>query len=352
MNRNRELAGLYLAALEGRRLSATTCRRVRYFLQRFLEWLGEEDLRELTEGKLLEYRGYLSGLRSDSGRPLKIETVDLHLFVLKGWFASLVRSDLLLANPAANLTLDSRRGRAPRATFTEEQMAHFLEAIRPNSPVGRRDRAFFELLYSSGLRFAEAAGLQMKDLNLSERLVRVRGKGSRERTVPFCAPAREAMLTYLKRGRKRLGTRLGDPAQRPFVFLCSTGPVSWKVMRKRLRHYLALAGLAGQGLTMHSIRHATATHLLSRGAAIRYVQELLGHRAISSTEIYTHPSTENIKAVYRSYHPRENEHYREVDAEYLAALDALEAEIRAGKEYQRARLDRWAREGRRTRDKR
>lgn len=348
MERNRSLARAYLEGLEGRLVSAGTIKRSRYFIERFLRWLGEVDLREVSELRLLEYRRYLTGLLNMQGRPIKPQTVDHHLLTLKEWFKNLLRNDLLLANPAENITLDSmHRRKAPRPAFSEEQMVRFLESIATDGPVGRRDRAFFELLYSSGLRFAEAAGLSMKDLNLGERLMRVRGKGARERTVPFCEPALQALLGYFKRGRKRLLSRLRNPEARQFVFLCSTGKVSWKVMRTRFLRYLSASGLSGQGFTMHSIRHATATHLLTRGAGVRYVQELLGHRSLSSTQIYTHPSAENIKAVYRSYHPRENQFYREIDAEYLAALDALEKEIRAGKEFQRARLLRWAEGGRR-----
>ena len=352
MNKNRELAQAYLSLLEGRLLAAGTRKRCRYYLARFLSWLGEEDLREVSGLRLLEYRQHLKTLSSVKGRPLSVATVELHLLTLKDWFSFLVRSDLLLSNPTENLNLNRvRTSENLRSTFGEDEIVRFLESIPLDSPVGKRDRAFFELLYSSGLRFAEASGLLMKELDLSERLMRVTGKGSRQRTVPFCAPALRFLLAYLKGTRKRFTARIRDPESKRFVFLSSKGRVSWKVMRTRFLHYLDIAGLSGQGLSMHSIRHATATHLLSRGAGVRYVQELLGHRSLSSTQVYTHPSRENIKAVYRTFHPRENEYYREVDPEYLATLDEFEREIRAGKEYQRARLLRWAEEGRRVKGK-
>jgi len=348
MNKNRELAQAYLSLLDGRLLSVSTRKRCRYYLARFLSWIGDEDLREVAALRLLEYRQHLKQIRGKNGRPLAESTVELHLLTLKDWFSFLVRSDLLLANPTENLNLDRVRANEHlRPTFGEDEIVRFLESIPLDSHVGKRDRAFFELLYSSGLRFAEAAGLLMKELDLSERLMRVTGKGSRQRTVPFCQPALRSLLAYLKGARKRLASRIRNPEMKRFVFLSTKGRVSWKVMSVRFARYLDLADLTGRGLTMHSIRHATATHLLSRGAGVRYVQELLGHRSLSSTQVYTHPSKENIKAVYRTFHPRENEFYREVDAEYLAALDALEKEIRAGKEYQRARLKRWAEEGRR-----
>jgi integrase/recombinase XerC len=352
VNKNRELAQAYLSLLEGRLLSLSTRKRCRYYLARFLSWLGEEDLREVSGLRLLEYRQHLKTLSSVMGSPLSNATVELHLFTLKDWFSFLVRSDLLLSNPAENLNLDRERANEhQRPTFGEDEMVRFLECIPLDSPVGRRDRAFFELLYSSGLRFAEASGLLMKELDLSERLMRVTGKGSRQRTVPFCAPALRSLLAYLKGARKRFVSRVRDPESKRFVFLSTKGRVSWKVMRTRFLHYLSLSRLSGHGLSMHSIRHATATHLLSRGAGVRYVQELLGHRSLSSTQVYTHPSKENIKAVYRTFHPRENEYYREVDPEYMKALEELEKEIRAGKEYRRARLKRWAEEGRRIKGK-
>jgi integrase/recombinase XerC len=352
VNKNRELAQAYLSFLEGRLLSAGTRKRCRYFLSRFLSWLEDEDLREVSALRLLEYRQYLKTLTNTKGKPLTDATVDLHLLTLKDWFSFLIRSDLLLSNPAENLNFDHERANEhQRPTFGEDEMVRFLESIPLDTAVGKRDRAFFELLYSSGLRFAEASGLLMKELDLSERLIRVTGKGSRQRTVPFCGPALHFLLIYLKGAWKRFASRIRDPELKRFVFLSSKGRVSWKVMRTRFLYYLDRAGLAGRGLTMHSIRHATATHLLAHGAGVRYVQELLGHRSLSSTQIYTHPSKENIKAVYRTFHPRENEFYREVDPEYLKALEELEKEIRAGKEFQRARLKRWAEEGRRPRSK-
>ena len=122
--------------------------------------------------------------------------------------------------------------------------------------------------------------------------------------------------------------------------LSTTGPLSWKVVRTRFRKYLLSAGLEEQGLTVHSIRHAAATHLLAHGAGVRYVQELLGHRSLKTTQIYTRPDVENIKAVYRTHHPRENRYYREPDEEYLKAVFALREDLLSGIEERKRKRER------------
>jgi integrase/recombinase XerD len=174
-----------------------------------------------------------------------------------------------------------------------------------NDPRDLRDRAILEVLYASGMRITELVALDRADLDLDDGLVRVFGKGAKERVVPIGRPARAALSEYLARGRPEL-TRAGNAARRAgdAVFLNARGSRltrqgCWGIVRDT-------GGRAGLGDRVHPhvLRHSCATHLLDHGADIRVVQELLGHASVSTTQVYTKVSQDRLKAVYRSAHPR------------------------------------------------
>jgi len=186
--------------------------------------------------------------------------------------------------------------RLPRF-FSVPETERILAAPRTDSPLGLRDRAIFELIYASGLRVSEAVGLNLSDLRLPERDVLVHGKGGRERLVPFGRAAERALRAYLDAGRGALGR--GGAA----LFLNRRGGrLTARSVRRILEAYEQAVGLPRRG--PHSLRHSFATHLLEGGADLRAVQELLGHRSLSSTQIYTHVQAERLRLVYRRAHPR------------------------------------------------
>jgi integrase/recombinase XerD len=190
--------------------------------------------------------------------------------------------------------------------LTETQVTSLLDSVAGHEPIDHRDRALLELLYATGARISEAVGLSIGDLDLEGRLVRLYGKGSKERIVPFGSSAAGALDDWFSpRGRARLVParwQRRDDAQA--VFLNTRGgrltrQAAWLVVKK----YARRAGLADD-LSPHVLRHSCATHLLDHGADLRVVQEMLGHVSISTTQVYTRVSQERLWDVYRSAHPR------------------------------------------------
>lgn len=206
---------------------------------------------------------------------------------------------LLKAGVAAEIVSPKRGRRIPKV-LTIRQIELLLEQPDLSGPLGLRDRAMLELAYGAGLRVSELCGLPMEALIEGERLVFVRGKGGKQRVVPYGHHAQRALDRYLSAGRPRLARYAGTPN----VFLNHHGrPMSRVGFYKKLRQYAVAAGIPME-ISPHVLRHSFATHLLQGGAELRYVQELLGHSDISTTQIYTSVDTRHIIEVYRAFHPR------------------------------------------------
>ena len=212
-------------------------------------------------------------------------------------------------------------------------MESLLEAVKT-----WRDRALFELMYASGLRIAEALGLDVTDIKLEERMVLVRlGKGGKDRYVPFSRTAQQSIIQYLSLERTKYRVTLEGTGA---LFLHGKGRLSYKTANQHWHLALEKAHLEDRNYTLHSLRHACATHLLVAGADIRYVQELLGHESLSTTQRYTSLTTERLKAAYRTYHPRETDQFQEITKDYEQGLKSLKEEILLGKEIRRNRRNR------------
>jgi integrase/recombinase XerD len=181
---------------------------------------------------------------------------------------------------------------------SRETVDRLLGMMETETPRGLRDRALFELIYSAGLRISEASGLNIKDLDFSQGLLRVRGKGNKERLVPLGEEAARWLRRYLKESRPVLaGARPGNA-----LFIGRTGK---RLSRKGIwKNYAALADLAGIGSKLHTLRHSYATELLAGGADLRSVQELLGHADLSTTQIYTHVDVSLLRESHRRYMPK------------------------------------------------
>jgi integrase/recombinase XerC len=235
-------------------------------------------------------RGYLAWLH---GRGLAKSSIARKLASVRSCYRFLARRELVAANPARQLASPRLPRRLP-SVLPKDESKDLLDAPSEDTLAGRRDRALLELLYASGLRVAECCGLDLEDLDRRHGTVRVMGKGSKERVVPVGEIALEALDAYLdRRGggngplfRNARGTRL------------STRSVH-SIVRRRAR----AAGLARR-VTPHTLRHTFATHLLGEGADLRFIQELLGHSRLSTTQRYTHVSPEHLMKVYDAAHPR------------------------------------------------
>lgn len=292
-------------------------------IQLFFGYLTEhglaEDLREVSRRQLEEFLSYLNEAvsRRTARRyaPLTRKGVWVAVRLL---FRALYRQERILVNPAREIRFQPKEVTPPKPILTQAEMARLLDGIDLGSRLGLRDRALFEFMYSSGLRDGEVANLSVEDLDTEERMVRVyQGKGGKDRTAPVSEVAMVFLNRYLQQRRPIPGA----------LFLGRLSPLKGSGINSRFKKLLRQAGLYRPGLTAHSIRHSLATHLLANGADLRYVQELLGHESIETTVVYTHELYENMKKIYKSYHPRENQLWQEVDEEYLKRLEAFSKEL-------------------------
>jgi len=226
-------------------------------------------------------------------------TLRRKLACLRSFYRHLRREQLLVADPTARLRAPRQGLRLPNVLSREEVFA-LLAAVRGSSPAALRDRALLETMYACGLRASEVTGLLLGDLDLEGGVLRARGKGSKERLVPFGSKAAEALAAYLRRGRPRL-VGMADE-QHLFVNLRGRG-LSRQGLYKIVQRHARAVGLEGR-MSPHTLRHSFATHLLSGGCDLRSLQEMLGHADIGTTQIYTHLSNEQLRDVYFDAHPR------------------------------------------------
>lgn len=280
----------YIARLRSsRRYSAHTLRAYQADISEFIKRVGVSEPKTL---KRLHVRSYLAEIQQSK---LSRNSVLRRLSSLKSFVRFLMEEEVLAADPFAALPRPKREKRLPKF-LTEREMAELLANPRAGaSPFKERDRGIVELLYSSGLRRSELAGLNVGDVDFIGGTVRVFGKGSRERIVPVGNTALKALRDYLRQ-RGRAGS----------------GPLFLNARKERLsdagvalvvRRWVKLAGSL-KPVTPHAFRHSFATHLLNSGCDLRSVQEMLGHKNLSTTQIYTHVSLERLKKVYEDSHPR------------------------------------------------
>lgn len=293
-------------------------------IPRFLRYLKVE--RNCSELTIKSYRedlellyGFLSDEMSGSPRPSQITPLDLRKYVsalheagyakssvsrrlasMRSYFRFCQRESLCDSNPAKPLRNPRRERKLPHF-LTGSEIGKLLSAPPKGEPMGLRDRAMLETLYSAGLRVSELVGVNLSDLDLQDGLVRVRGKGKRERLAPLGSFAVKAIRAWL---RKRIPAKGLSQEEASAVFLNKFGKrLTTRSVARMLEKYLLLTGL-DQRTSPHTLRHSFATHLLDRGADIRSVQELLGHKSLVTTQIYTHVSTAGLKKAYEKAHPR------------------------------------------------
>lgn len=284
-----------------RNVSANTVHAYRDDLESFIGFLCNDyftmarDQIELRRVDHLAIRSYLAHL---SRRKLSRATVARHLSALRTFFKYLVREGVVEANPARTVSSPKREKHLP-TVMQPADVALLLEQPDPSTNLGLRDAAFMELLYASGLRISELTGIDIDDLELRARLVKVHGKGSKERIVPFGSKAEEALRAYLAvRGE------LCADADEQAVFVNYRGQrITTRSVRRLFDGYLRKAAMRA-GISPHTMRHSFATHLLNAGADLRGIQELLGHASLSTTQKYTHLNDWQLIAVYRKAHPR------------------------------------------------
>lgn len=255
----------------------------------------ERDLRP-QQIDLLALRGFLAHLHREG---IARSSMARKLAAIRTFLRYLVREGVLSSNPARALQTPRVPKRIPER-LSEEDVLRFLAQPDAENPLGRRDRAIAELLYATGLRVSELTGLDRKDVDRDSRLVRVLGKGRKERIVPFGDMAEETLGAYLE---DRGGLARKGPGTDALFLNARGGRLTSRSVHRIVRRYLRAAALRSR-LSPHSLRHAFATHLLERGADLRSIQELLGHSSLSTTQKYTNLSTAHLLAVYEKAHPK------------------------------------------------
>ena len=299
-----------------RGLAKNTLSSYRRDLRRYLDFLAQHERGELSQVTEADVAAFLAALRlGDSEHPpLSASSAGRTIVAVRGFHRFAVREGNVDADTAGAIRPPTPARRLPKAIAVED-VERLLEAAGADgTPRARRDRALLEVLYGTGARISEAVGLDVDDVDLDDGLVRLFGKGSKDRVVPLGSYAKAALELYFVTARPALaaGAPPSVPARdsraardsRPAVFLNARGgrlsrQSAWTVLRTAATR----AGLTA-GISPHTLRHSFATHLLDGGADVRVVQELLGHASVTTTQIYTMVTVERLREVYASAHPR------------------------------------------------
>ncbi len=249
---------------------------------------------------IIDLRGYVAAMHEAQYNP---STVSRRLSSLRSFYKFGQREGWAVENPAKSLRNPKQGSYLPHVLSTDD-VSTLLTVPDPNTPLGIRDRAILEVLYSAGLRVGELIGLNSGDLILSESLLRIRGKGKKERFAPLGSYAKDALNKWLAIRPLYLNKLGGEESPESPVFLNRHGTrLTTRSVGRKLEKYILLAGLDTR-TSPHSLRHSFATHILNNGADIRSVQELLGHKSLQTTQIYTHVSTKFLIEAYEKAHPR------------------------------------------------
>ncbi|MFY4773876.1 tyrosine recombinase XerC [Metabacillus sp. RGM 3146] len=261
-------------------------------------FLMEEGIQGFENVTYQDTRLYLTKLHK---KHFARKTISRKISSIRSFYKFLNREKLLNENPFALVSLPKKEYRIPKFLFPED-ISTLFEQANVETPLGQRNQALLEMLYATGMRVSECCGLKLSDVDLYMGTLLLTGKGSKQRYVPFGSYAQDALEVYLGDGRKRLMER--SSLEHGAVFVNHRGgPLTARGIRHILNELIKQSSLTLK-LHPHMFRHTFATHLLNEGADLRSVQELLGHEHLSSTQVYTHVSKEQLRKTYMSHHPR------------------------------------------------
>lgn len=289
-----------------RNASEHTVRNYVSDLEQFYDYLcpaeetGTRPAIDIAEIDHITIRDYMASLYKKN---CKKSSIARKLAALRSFFKFLCREQLLELNPAHLVSSPRLEKRLPKALPVED-VIKFVEVPDTSTALGKRDRAILELLYATGMRVAELTALDLGDVDYRNEYVRVRGKGRKERFVPFGSKARQALEAYLQVRSGTPATQTVDGQKTRALFLNYQGTrISTRSVARMIDKYVLECAMA-HDISPHSLRHSFATHLLSAGADLRAIQEMLGHASLSSTQIYTQVSIEKLMEVYDKAHPK------------------------------------------------
>ena len=300
------LSTLGVAFLEANRIKNLSPRTVEHHdfdLDRFISWAAERGVSaaaEVTRGSLVSYQRWLFYYRKKSGQPLAFSSQNRTMVTLRGFFRWLARNGEIGGNPAADLDLPKVEQRLPKHVLTVAEVEAVIAAVDLDEPLGLRDRGILEVLYSTGMRRHELAGLKITDLDDERGVITVRqGKGKKDRVIPIGDRACAWVKKWIDGDRKQWVNEPDDGV----IFVSNTGEqigLNW--LSRMVAGYVDRAAIGKRG-SCHLFRHTMATLLLEGGADVRFIQEILGHASVATTQIYTRVSIRQLKAIHAMAHP-------------------------------------------------
>lgn len=262
----------------------------------FFMFMDEHKISSLNEISYQDARLYLTTLYQ---KKYARKSISRKLSSLRTFFKFLLREQYISENPFSYVSSPKQEKRLP-SFFFEEEMNELFQSIDDTTPVGQRDRALLELMYATGIRVSECANIKLSDIDDFLSLLLVKGKGNKERYIPFGQFAQDALDIYIQDGRKKLLKN----QDHSYLFVNQKGgPLTARGIRYIFQQLIERTNI-NHRLYPHKIRHTFATHLLNNGADLRAVQELLGHSQLSSTQVYTHVTKDHLRKTYLAHHPR------------------------------------------------
>jgi len=277
--------------------SSATIEAYKRDIESFLQWMKSQKLSVKKLGES-DFERYFNQLRKDGHADSSVARA---MSSVRGWFGFMAEEGSISVDPTTRI-VGGKRGRTLPKPLEESLMIRLLDSIPSETPSDLRDHALFELLYGTGARVSEVVGISLQDVDFDEELILVTGKGSKQRLVPMGKTLKGALRTYLTKGGR---SEFPNAKQSTRLFLNARGGSLTRQGIDLIIHKRALpAGIDQSTISAHVFRHSCATHMLSHGADIRVVQELLGHSSISTTQIYTAVSITSLQKEYKSAHPR------------------------------------------------
>lgn len=286
------------------RFAARTIPDYLSYAREALGWLHERgiEVSDIRTHDLLVYQSHLLARRKKDGKPYSVGNHHCRIAAIKSLFRFLHRRGMLLQDPAAAIEFPRMERRLPRQILTTSEVRKILRAIRGRSPRALRDRAVIESFYATGIRASELSNLTPFDVDTEDRTLRVvKGKGGKDRNVPLTRAAATAIDDYLVSGRPAL---IGADPRVRYLFIADRGGKLGRATLSDIVRFWTKKASIKKRVTCHTFRHSVATHLLKGRADIRHIQELLGHRHLSSTERYTHVEISDLRKVIDRAHPR------------------------------------------------
>ena len=310
-----KMLNLYLEWMLSTGYSEVTVESRRREINKFLLWLEERSItgfQEVSKQIIERYRRYIYHWRKKDGKPLSIRTQSLCLVALRGFFKWLSKNNYILYNPASDLELPKVGYQLPRHVLTIDEVEAVINCVDLKSPLGLRDRAILEMFYSTGIRRRELSRLKLDDVELKRGILNIReGKWKKDRFVPIG----ERALLWIDKYIQELRPELVVEPDEGILFLNRKGEaIHYKYLTWLVSHYIEASGIGKKG-SCHLFRHTMATLMLEGGADIRYVQEMLGHAKLETTQIYTRVAITKLKEIHARTHPgaqleRKNQHIK------------------------------------------